>query len=330
VRAILISGVPVSRTPIVSAFKEYLECSFAWDVQLVELGRHRSAFILSSLRSVFASRPDQILVFFGLQTLPVLAWASHAYGNARLVYWALESYSHHDGRSLALQMARFETLVSWNRVDLVIPVEERRSFYCRKYRSVSVVPNVPRLGRSKVHRAPPSESEPVRMVMFGALDRSRTFVSEVARWSSRMAGEVLVDFIGEPIPAGDIMDRVGSSRFRGSLPHGELVQELQSGKYHYSIVGYKCVDFNSKFCAPNKLFESFSLSLPSVCHRGNPTLWRLIRSTGGGRLLDLGNLEDVSTTQSLRANYEDLPGAAYSAYTGNLNLEACCARLPWL
>lgn len=329
-RALLIAGVPPSSTPIVRSVGSYLEDVCLGEVGLLTMSDSRLRFVWDGLRSITRMPPRGICIFFGIQSLPLLSFASRLKRDLRIVYWALESYSSSDGSSLAFQLSRLEKYLPKDQIELVVPIEERAQFHGSDYRTVTVFPNVPPSGEPMRERPAPGSEEPVKLVFYGSLDPYRTFVLEVIRAVGESRGELRLDLFGSlPAPLEGIEMPIGV-RWRDRVPHEQLLKELRTGGYHYSVVGYKPTSFNSKFCAPNKFYEALSLSLPVVGHSGNPTLVRLVGETQAGHVLDLGNLECHRICPTLREGYDERTRAAYSAYDKGMNFQAMASRAPFL
>ena len=102
------------------------------------------------------------------------------------------------------------------------------------------------------------------------------------------------------------------------MSHDDLISALRT-RFHYSIVGYKPISFNYRFCAPNKLFESYSLSLPVLASSENPTLSRLVGDCGV--VSDFSSLNAADLYERLQNGYIKKQESAFSAYIEKFNFD---------
>lgn len=317
-KLLLVSGVPVERTPVLGAF---IDCAQALGhrAKLLEYRGGRLRYAVASLLAALVQPRGSLLVFTGLQSLPALVVASRLMPQSQLCYWALESYVPGDAASLAVRLSRLEDFVAHRRVNLILPIEERAARHRRHaYARVSVLPNVPRSGRRFVPRTL-RRGETVRLVHYGSMDPAKTYIDELI---DRVAAvdNLELTTIGTYDGTRPAHDRV---RHLGPMRHADLLAALGSG-FHYAVVGYKPLNFNWTFCAPNKFYESLSCSLPVVANSLNPTLRRLVGETGAGIC---GTFDDLSWLNAdlLCNDYAARNGAAHAAYCATFNFETALA-----
>lgn len=315
---LIISGVARASVPVLVELERWLESRHI-PLQIVELDRmSRVRFVVKSAIAVFKKRrqpvifanPQSLVVLRILQSLPLRIH--------RAFYWAFESNSTAPVLSPVWAGIYAEKLIRRNEVDLIIPLEERRDGLSKGYRSVKVFENLAAAGREFISRKLSPEQR-IELVLFGSLRPSHTYAIEFISLVAANPDLFKLTLIGDDRVLQGVNITTDNVTILGRMSHGKLISTLTK-QFHYSIVGYKPVSFNYRFCAPNKLFESYSLSLPVLANSENPTLSRL---TGAcGVVSDFSSLDAVELHDRLRIGYSRKQKSAFSAYKNYYNFDA--------
>ncbi|APG60425.1 hypothetical protein [Christiangramia salexigens] len=317
-KILIISGVSIDRTPVV---KYTLEKFSQENIQIqeIEYSGSRLQFIFTSLLYLFRGNNSHV-IFVGLQTLPLLTIA-HLF-KINVSYWFLESYLGIEDNSIALKMLKLEKFVKWPYVTAIFPIKERFEPYRnRKFKNVLIFPNAPSLGNTffsrKYHK-----NKTLKLAFYGALNNSNVYVKEFIQFASRFPN-IQLDFFG--FSFNEDIENLENVRYLGSLEHKELLERLK--KYHFTIVGYRPNNFNTKFCAPNKLFESFSLSLPVIMNKNNPTLKNFEYAKSVGVLVDFNKLDRNFYKTLIDCNYVYYNKKSFQLYQSKYNLDVLYPEL---
>lgn len=315
---LLISGVACALVPVLKEFECWLTRRHI-PLQVVELDRKsRVRFVAKSLievirgrrRTVIFANPQALVILRITQCLPIRM--------RRVIYWAFESNSTAPFFSPVWAGIYAEKLIRRDEVDLIIPLEERRAGLSAGYRSVRVFENVAAGGREYIPRKL-SQDERIELVLFGGLRPSHTYAIEFIELVEANPDLFALTLIGDHSVLQGFDASRGEVEILDRMSHDDLIGTLRM-RFHYSIIGYKPVSFNYRFCAPNKLFESYSLSLPVLANSENPTLSRLVRDCGV--VSDFSSLDPVELHNWLRIGYAEKQESAFLAYRNTYNFDA--------
>lgn len=324
-RYLVISGVSVSGIPVLSNFIAWAKARGNVVKVLEYSGGSRVVFVARALVMAFRLRKDTV-VFCNTQSAVVLRMLQLARVKlANAVYWAFESVTGAKPWSPIWLGTLAERSLGVSDVRLVVPIEERRAFFSPNFRSVDVFENVPLRGIPFVPREIRA-GERVRLVFYGGLSPKITYATEFLLLARSFPSLYELTLIGDHSCID--VERWGAENinFVGRLSHEGLIRCLREG-FHYSLVGYRPVLFNYKYCAPNKLFESFSLSLPVIGNIGNPTIARILEQETGGVLADFEGMDGERLYGELVDGYRDRVLAAYSAYSDRYNFDSIAGRV---
>jgi hypothetical protein len=191
-------------------------------------------------------KPD-VTIFVGNGIMHRLLFSSY-FGRNNIVYWSLESYTGFENNSKIMWLTRLQYLVNWRRIILMLPLKERRLEFPIKTKKIIIFKNVP---FSCGIKESDWKGKTIDFVHYGELDNSRVYTEEILKLCSSLSKDVLC--IGRNAPAGLIMN------VKKSTSHNELLEILRSSKFGF--VGYRPIDFNTRFCAPNKMFEMMSMGV---------------------------------------------------------------------
>jgi len=329
-KILLITGVENERTPVLQSFINYYEKE-GFIVELIEYSIQSSKFIsrlkfiFKSLYSIFFKEFEQ-LIFVGIQTLPILFISQCFFKTKNAIYWSLESYNVKDGNSLILKLLVFEKFISWNYITLLLPIEERLVYHTNfKYRNTYILPNLPNKGTPFIKRTI-NKGGHIHFVFYGNLDQSSTYLIEFINFVKHNRDKFKLDIIGNSQEINKLVRDIPNIFYRGPLGHACLMQALRDN-YHFSIVGYRPINFNTLNCAPNKFYESISLSLPIIGNRLNPTIKRVISQTKAGLYLDFSRLPSELYYDKILQNYSFYNENAYFSYLTNLNFENFISKI---
>jgi len=318
-KILFISGVSIDKTPVVKySIKKIYKLNY--DIRVIEFKNSRIKFTLLSLFKVISFRPN-IVFFIGLQTLPlllILQWLPIKKFN-----WFLESYTKKDNTSFAIRLLKLEKYIRWNTIIGIFPTKERIIPYNKfSFKQILILPNATGLGQIfKPRRI--SKHEPVKICFYGALDENKVYLREFIKFSKEFP-DIHLDLYGNNMMI-DVSNE-DNINYKGSLPHKELLMVLN--QYHFSVIGYKPINFNTKYCAPNKLYEALSLSLPVIVNKNNPTLANFPNINSFGIIADFDNL-DKNLYEKLKnhEDYKKLNQNAYKQYVERQNLNNYISEL---
>lgn len=318
----IISGAQLEGTPVVRAFRDYWQTRSV-EVTVVEYAAKRGEFLGNAVKTIRHCGKDVILIFVNPQSLPVLLLAQLFKRKNPKFYWALESYQPVETKGPLRMTVLLEKLISERNTGLIVPIEERRPFYADRFARSLVIENVPRKGLNFIKRSL-GAGERIALVHYGSLRASDTYVEEFCELVSAHPRLFTLDLIGE-IPRSVLSKERENIQCIARLKHDELIARLRR-KYHYSLVGYRPTNYNNTYCAPNKLFESMSLSLPVLGNSRNPPLVRVLSETGGGELVDFERLDAETLLAQLAHNYAKKNVCAFRAYSQQYNFESVIER----
>ena len=314
-KILFLSGVPIDKTPVVKYAIEH-SANSGYECEVLEYNSSKLSFIINSLYLIFFKKFNKIF-FIGLQTLPVLSLSS--YLNIDKFFWFLESYYGNENKSLVLKLTKFEKFIFWNKVKAIFPIKERLIPYSNyKFKDILIIPNAARSGNSFFKRNI-NDSDKIQLVFYGALTNSKVFIDEFINFCKNNK-DIELDIIGSSKIIKKTVKSISNIHYIESLSHEELLKKLK--RYHYSVIGYKPIDFNAKYCAPNKLLEALSLSLPTIIHSGNPSLRNIINIHEVGIFYDFNTL-DKNFLKLLKSkkNYYGYNKKSYQMYKNVYNLD---------
>lgn len=313
-KTLIFSGVPIDRTPVV----KYTLEKFATDkitYEVTELEGNRFSFVIKSIIKLVFSKPKNC-IFIGLQTLPIL-FVSQIF-SCNKINWFLESYSKNENNSLVLRMLWFEEFINWKKIAVVFPIKERIIPYKNKiFSDIIIYPNASKSGKVFINRSI-NGAKIIKLVFYGALDPDKVYLTEYINFV-KDNDNLSLDIYG--LNFQENISKYKNIKFHGLLRHDELITKLKD--FHYSIIGYKPTNFNTKYCAPNKLFEALSMSLPVLLNSNNPTLVNFPQVKLIGYVLDFSNLGEESNSILLDSDrYQSLNKSTYNLYENKYNLNS--------
>jgi len=312
---IIISGVEIDKTPIIKSLTNYLvKQSIVF--KTIEYNSNRFQFIIKGIFSLLKLNRNDICIFVGAQSLPILFFTQ--FSISKKIYWELETYHFSFLGPLVDKILIFKHIINWNNKIIIYPLVERLSFGKIMPRAKNIIiENVPPNNRQFIQRK--IENERIKLLLYGNLNSDVTYIKE---WIDLIKGKnnVQLDLFGWAFNQMDEINNNSNIKYKGNLRHDELL--LRLNEYHFTIIGYKPIDFNHKFCAPNKLFESLSLSIPVICNNLNPTLVRYIEENENiGFLYNFSNLSAEFSVEILIEKYKQLNIGAYDSYQNKYNFE---------
>jgi hypothetical protein len=309
---IILTGVPIERTPVLKSFISYYSNKKLVAIEYAH--KRRLKFFFSSLYMLIKNRRKAVF-FVGLQTLPLLFLVQKLMN--KLFYWELETYYLKDHNDFILKLLVFENFINWSKVNLILPDEQRlNNRKTDQFKKVLFIPNLP-IREHKFKQLSDSHESRLRLIIYGNLDDEYLYISEWLKFLSENPQFycLLVGYSFNTISHNKIPNNV---EVKHLVPHSDLLCLLE--QFHYSIVGYRPKNFNSKYCTPNKLFESFALSLPVIANKSNPTLVKYINETNAGLLIDFeDDLNKQINYEYLKNNYKKFSKNAFNAYDGKYN-----------
>ena len=311
---IIISGVSIDKTPVIKSLIDYY--SNRKIIILEYQHKKRLSFLLNGYRLVRRYKNSHIF-FIGLQCLPLLAITHFFLKNP--FYWELETYNIHDSNSLAIQMLYFQKLINWSKVNLILPHEARWNIKDKRMLNKKIIiPNVPLSGNSFEPRTL-NGTDQINLILYGNLDNEYVYLTEWIEFAKKESSIFLM-LIGRNIDQNIIESLPKNVKYKKQVNHKELLSLLKD--YHFSIVGYRPVDFNHKYCVPNKLFEAFSFSLPVIANKKNPTLVKIVNETKAGMLIDFEvNIYEQLDIDKIRLNYDNYSLKSFNAYKNKYYFE---------
>ncbi|HUW91577.1 MAG TPA: hypothetical protein VMV74_00315 [Bacteroidales bacterium] len=316
---IFISGVKFETTPVLKYSKNEFEQNY--DCQQIEYTHKQTLkFLLKGFKIILKTKRKAAIFFIGPQSLPLLFFFQIFYRN-KLYYWALESLKFRLFNSPAVVKTLFlEYLISWGKINLLIPTVERLNFYGnKKFREVFIVSNSPPSGINFKKREI-SQSSKVQLVMYGRLDNQDIYLDEFIRFASAYGSYVDLHLIGWDFKYDERIKGVSNIFYHGFMDHDTLVWMLS--QFQYSIIGYRPVDYNNTYCAPNKLYEAFSMSLPVIVNSKNPPLKRIIEENACGITWDFDCLDSdlINVILKSRDQYSQFNLNCHNLYLERFNL----------
>jgi hypothetical protein len=315
---LFISAVNRNQTPVIESMISHLENNHK--IVFIEYVHHKIlAFIKYSLINILVCKNIEAIFFVGIQSLPILFLTQFL--KIRKFYWSLESYDLKlINSSLVQKTLIFEYLIKWSRINLIIPSKYRLSHHNKKrYKKIFIIENAPRLGNQfKLRKL---SSDRIRFVMYGRLNNEDIYLSEFIRIIAHYKDLAELHLIGWDFQLFDQIMPFSNIHYHGSKNHSDLVSTLE--QYDISIIGYRPYKFNNKFCAPNKLYEAFSLSLPVILNSLNPPLYEEFSNNTCGYLVDFSELDEVfeNTVHKIRSNYVSLNYNCFQTYIEKYNFE---------
>jgi hypothetical protein len=314
-KILFITGVPIDKTPVVKyAIEHFRKSDFECIVK--EYNSNPIIFIISSLYLMFFKSHKKVF-FVGLQTLPILFLSSFL--NIEKFFWFLESYYGNENKSFVLKLTKLEKIINWHKVKAIFPIKERSTPYASyPFKDVLILPNAARSGNLFTKRII-KENDKIKLVFYGALNESKVFIAEFISFCINKK-EIHLDIIGSSNQIKRLVKDIPNITYIESLPHAELIKKLS--EYHYSIIGYKPINFNAEYCAPNKLYEALSLSLPSIINIGNPSLVNIDNIQRVGILYDFNKLDkDLLDLLKSDIEYHKFNKQSYQMYCNFYNLD---------
>ena len=286
--AIVISGVSAAHTPVVKYAIQELSMRYTCIV-ITYTHKKIFSFIYHSLKVIFTTKNIGLTLFIQGQSLPLLFILQ--YFTNQKYYWALESYKFKMfNSSLAIKTLYFERLIKWNDVSLIVPSKERlRYFSAYKYKRTFIVENTPLVG-SEYRERVIHKGEKLKFVIYGSLDNKNIYIQEFLTIAKLYTDRMELHLIGWGFQYQNEIQEIDNVFYHGTKTHSELTKILE--RFHVSVIGYRPITFNNKYCAPNKLFECFSLSLPVLANSNNPTLQSIMAEEKYGRLYDFSQIQD--------------------------------------
>jgi len=317
---IFISSVKFGVTPILEYTKRELEKNYI--CTKIEYSHKKIfRFLFDSISCILKSRNKTALFFVGAQSLPLLFIFQFFYRN-RIYYWALESYRFKLFKSpLAIKTLFFTYLIAWHRIYLLVPSKYRLDFFGEeKFKKAFIVWNCSPSGNSFIKRKIEHPGK-IKLVMYGRLNNSDVFPIDFIDFCVGFKNQLELHLIGWDFENEDYVKGKENIYFHGFKEHDELVKMLES--FHYSIIGYRPFDYNNKYCAPNKLYEAFSLSLPVIVNSNNPPLVDIIEEHRCGIAWDFENLniELLKCIEESFDNYALYIKNSYELYMMKYNSE---------
>lgn len=307
---VFISGVSREKTPILNNMISDLEKSFNCIFILYE-GKNIFSFIRFSLYNIFKINETEAIFFVGIQSLPVLFLAQFL--SIKKYYWALENYKFKLFNSSLVQKTVFiENIIYWKKIILISPSKYRAEYYKNKFKSILIIENTHPLGTSFKRRI--ITEEKVKFVMYGRLCNNDIYLSEFIDIIGKHQYFAELHLIGWDFLLEEKIKPFSNIFFHGHKQHSELLKLLDD--YHISIIGYRPYSFNNKYCAPNKLYEALSLSLPIIGNNLNPPLVEIIKEEECGILSDFSAISDCfeEILNNIHSNFYKYNKSSYNAY----------------
>lgn len=318
IKYLLISGVRINSVPVLVDFISWVHSRDDSVKVLEHKGRYGLLFVIKAILQSIQYR-HCIHIFANTQAaLPLRLIQCLPIKINNIVYWAIESTSYANTFSPVWLGIWSEKILRHKEVDLVVPIEERRNFFSLNYNSVYVIENVPLLGRRFIKRDL-NPCERIKLVVYGGLSSETTYVLEILDLVSRWPKLYELTLIGNLSGVDTTTYERENIKFLGRVSHDRLI-DLLSLDFHFSIVGYKPISFNYEYCAPNKLFESFSLSLPVIGNVLNPTIHRVLKEWHGGIVANFNSLDGEWLYTQLVNDYHKCNINAYNAHINRYNL----------
>lgn len=282
---LIIAGCSLEFTPVIRAHIEF-ERSRENVVTCIEYRNYaRMSFLWKAVKQVFSDTGYSCVICVNQQSLPILFLLSHV-SKLNLVYWKLESVGTFDDWGIASKMNLFEWIMRRDRIHLIVPSKQRLEAQKPAYSRSTVVHNAPISPFVSVQRT--KNDQMTKLVLYGNIfDETAFYIHE---WLALVANKtnLCLTIIGK---SGKDTRR---TRWLDTLPHVELLKRLcDVNSFHYSIIGYRETNLNTKLAAPNKLIESLCCGLPVIGHSGNPYVVEIINRHRCGVIGDFNSLSAI-------------------------------------
>ncbi|MFA5973316.1 MAG: hypothetical protein WC780_13280 [Lentimicrobiaceae bacterium] len=317
-KIVFISAVTKEKTPVLENMISSLQSEFKC---LLVIYKHKEifSFIKSSLSYILKTKSKKALFFVGIQSLPILFLTQFL--NNEKYYWALENYKFKlFNSSLSQKILFFEYLICWRKITLIVPSKYRAAFYnSKQYKNTIIIENTQPLGKKFKNRI--LDNKKVKFVMYGRLSNDDIYLEEFIRIVGKFQYLAELHLIGWDFLLSDLISPYNNIFYHGSIEHSSLISFLD--EFDVSIIGYRPYKFNNKYCAPNKLYEAFSISLPVLANTLNPPLFDIISTYKCGVLTDFSNLDEhfEIIINELRQNYDYYKSSCYKAYVEKYNFD---------
>jgi hypothetical protein len=315
---LIITSVTNETTPILNSFKKYFIIRNYSIEEVIYHHKRRISFVIRSLKAILVNNKKTSILFIGIQTLPIIFisnfFSFHKY------YWALESYEFRFlNSSLAEKTLLFEKLIFWNKINLITPSEYRNDFFKRKYNQRFILENSPMLGN--VFKKRVIINKIIKFILYGRLSNHDVYIEEFINIAKTNKNQMELHLAGWEIDPTLIPPDSKNIYYYGPLSHQSLMDLMD--RMNVSIVGYRPYKYNNKFCAPNKLYESLSKSLPVIVSSQNPPLKEIVTKYQCGMVANFENLDnDIDNIiKELIEKYDFLCISAFSAYINKYNFE---------
>lgn len=294
---LVIAGCDLNLTPVVSSYLDLLSSNDIKVLKVTYKDGHRIRFIFDAIYSLLAARPTRVICV-NHQSIPILFLISHLYF-VKIVYWKLETYNLPFYLGIIQFLEFCEYFIKRSNVDLIVPSHERKNIQLSKFRSISIVNNAPlRPYINVISKNPISES--ISLVVYGNMrNPDGIFLNE---WVSFCKSNTMFKLS----VFGKFGENCDTIQYFDTISHDDLIKRLTNpNNYHFSIVGYRPIDINTRFAAPNKAIESLACGLPLIAHYQNSYVCDIIERFNCGIILDFADLPR-SNLFSNTIEYEEL------------------------
>ncbi len=228
-------------------------------------------FYLATLAKMISWRPDIVLYYETISSLPALLYKKYFRRSVRLLihyheYTSVKEYEQ--GMSLSRYLHRFEKQMYASAAWLSQTNEDRVRYFTKDQAGVGlpplhVLPNYPPAGWKKASVGDRLVSRPLRVVYIGALSLDTMYTRELANWVLQQSGNVIWDIYTNNMSkeTRSFLESVDKTliRFRGSADYFSLPAVLAN--YDVGVILYKGHIPNYVYNAPNKLFEYMACGL---------------------------------------------------------------------
>ncbi|MFM7012903.1 MAG: hypothetical protein ACKO0Z_26840 [Betaproteobacteria bacterium] len=258
-------------------------------------GRHVVRFLTTAALKYFKYAYD-LVVCVNHQSIPLLFIFSY-FGKSPTVYWKLETYNLPFYSGLIPLLESAERFCRRSKVDLVAPSLQRLDLQMVPFRSHHVVYNAPDF--EYVTDSPRHLRKDISLVLYGNMRNPKNVYMQ--DWIDAIKNEsglnlTIIGAGGEPDESIDFMPAMEHPRLIALLSEPDL--------FNFSIVGYRPVDVNTRYAAPNKAIESLACGLPLIGHIENDYVCKIIDRFKCGVIIDFNNIGSV-TDALLAVNYEE-------------------------
>jgi hypothetical protein len=277
------------------------------------------SFLRTSIRLILTTRGFSAIFFIGIQSLPLLCLVQFL--RVKKYYWALENYSFRLFNStLSQKTLAFEYFIKWKNIFLIFPSEHRaRILKYRNFKKSFIIENTSFAGNSFSPRS--LNHGALKLVMYGRLNDADIYLNELIKACGKHSEHVELHLIGWDFLFSDEIKKYPNIFYHGKLGHSDLLLKL--AEMDASVIGYRPYKLNNKYCAPNKLYESLSLSLPVIVNSLNPPLDELVRMYKVGVSVDFSRIDSLFTglTEELKSSYPSFNRLAFEAYSKQFHFE---------